>query len=413
LPGGELTGRKLWFVGICGDGMNALALLAAGLGAEVGGSDLRESRFTPALRAAGIEVRIGPQRAENVPDGAEAVYSSAVPRDNPEVVAAARALHRAELLAEIVSARPSIVVGGTHGKTTTGAMIAYSLQELGRDPAFVLGTEVPQLGGSAGAGEGWLVTEGDEHDRSVALLSPEIAVLTNVDFDHHVAFGSLAEVREFFERWLAGAGQVVRGDELEPLEVELGVPGEHNRANAAAAVAALELAGVPRADSLRVIGGYRGAGHRFEVHGSEGGVEVISDYGHHPAEVAVTVATARALAGEGRVLIVFRPLRYSRTRHLARELAEALVTADVVAVADVNGSSESRLDGVSGKLVVDHLAELRPGMPLAWTPDLADAAHFVARRARPGDVVLAQGADDVISAVPPLLETLSARKPPE
>ncbi len=413
MPGGELTGRKLWFVGICGDGMNALALLAAGLGAEVGGSDLRESRFTPALHAAGIDVRIGPQRAENVPAGAEAVYSSAVPLDNPEVVAATRALHRAELLAEIVSARPSIVVGGTHGKTTTGAMIAYCLQELGRDPAFVLGTEVPQLGGSAGAGEGWLVTEGDEHDRSVALLTPAIAVLTNVDFDHHVAFGSLAEVREFFEGWLAGAGQVVRGDELEPLDVDLGVPGEHNRANAAAAVAALELAGVPRADSLRVIGGYRGAGHRFEAHGREGGVEVISDYGHHPAEVAVTVATARALAGEGRVLVVFRPLRYSRTRHLARELAEALVTADVVAVADVNGSSEARLDGVTGKLVVDHLAELRPGMPLAWTPALADAAHFVARRARPGDVVLAQGADDVISAVPPLLETLSARKPPE
>ncbi|HEX3454645.1 MAG TPA: Mur ligase domain-containing protein [Gaiellaceae bacterium] len=411
MPGGELTGRRLWFVGICGDGMNALALLAAGLGAEVGGSDLRESRFTPALRAAGIDVRIGPQRAENVPDGAEAVFSSAVPRDNPEVIAASRAFHRGELLAEIVSLRPSIVVGGTHGKTTTGAMIAYCLQELGLDPALVLGTEVPQLAGSARAGDGWLVTEGDEHDRSVALLRPTIAVLTNVDFDHHVAFGSLAEVREFFEGWLAGAEQVVRGDELEPLDVELGVPGEHNRANAAAAVAALELAGVSRADSLRVIGGYRGAGHRFELHGTEGDVEVISDYGHHPAEVAVTISTAHELAGAGRVLVVFRPLRYSRTRHLARELAAALARADVVAVADVNGSSESRLDGVSGKLVVDELTELRPGMPLAWTPDLADAAKFIAGRARSGDVVLAQGADDVIEAVRPVLETLSARKP--
>jgi UDP-N-acetylmuramate--alanine ligase len=411
LPGGELTGRRLWFVGICGDGMNALALLAAGLGAEVAGSDLRESRFTPALRAAGIDVRIGPQRAENVPAGAEAVFSSAVPRDNPEVVAASRVLHRGELLAEIVSLRPSIVVGGTHGKTTTGAMIAYCLHELGLDPAFVLGTEVPQLGGSARAGSGWLVTEGDEHDRSVALLPPTIAVLTNVDFDHHVAFGSLADVREFFAGWLAGVEHVVRGDELEPLDVVLGVPGEHNRANAAAAVAALELTGIPRTDSLRVLAGYRGAGHRFELHGTEGGVEVISDYGHHPAEVAVTVATAHELADDGRVLVVFRPLRYSRTRYLARELAAALATADVVAVADVSGSSESRVDGVSGKLVVDQLTELRPGMPLAWTPDLADAAQFVARRARSGDVVLAQGADDVIEAVRPLLETLSARKP--
>jgi UDP-N-acetylmuramate--alanine ligase len=412
LPGGELSGRRLWFVGICGDGMNALALLAAGLGAEVSGSDLRESRFTPGLREAGIDVRIGPQRAENVPAAAEAVFSSAVPRDNPEVLAGSRALHRGELLAEIVAARPSIVVGGTHGKTTTGAIIAYCLQELGRDPAFVLGTEVPQLGGSAGAGEGWLVTEGDEHDRSIALLAPTIAVLTNVDFDHHVAFGSLAEVREFFEGWLAVAEHVVRGDELEPLALELAVPGQHNRANAAAAVAALEVAGIPRADSLSVIAGYRGAGHRFEPHGEAGGVEVISDYGHHPAEIAVTIATARELAGDGRVLVVFRPLRYSRTRHLAHELAAALATADAVAVADVNGSSESRLDGVSGKLVADELTELRPGMPLAWTPELADGAQFVARRARAGDIVLAQGADDVISAVPPLLEALTARRRP-
>jgi UDP-N-acetylmuramate--alanine ligase len=413
LPGGELTGRRLWFVGICGDGMNALAILAAGLGAEVGGSDLSESRFAPALREAGIDVRIGPQRAENVPAGAEAVYSQAVRPDNPEVLAGTRALHRGELLGEIVATRPSIAIGGTHGKTTTGAMIAYCLRELGRDPAFVLGTEVPQLGGNAGAGEGWLVTEGDEHDRSVALLRPTIAVLTNVDFDHHVAFGSLAEVREFFEDWLAGADQVVRGDELEPLDVELGVPGDHNRANAAAAIAALELAGVPRADALGVIGGYRGAGHRFEAHGSAGGVEVISDYGHHPAEIEVTIDTARELAPNGRVLVVFRPLRFSRTRHLARELAQALATADVVAVADVNGSSESRMDGVSGKLVVDQLAELRPGMPLAWTPAVADAALFVARRARPGDVVLAQGATDVTEAAAVVLGTLGARQYPE
>lgn len=405
MPSGELAGRRLWFVGICGDGMSALAVLAAGLGADVGGSDLRPSRFLPLLGEAGIDVLLGEQRAEHVSAGAEVVYSSAVPLDNPEVASGAPLLHRGELLAEIVSARRSIVVGGTHGKTTTAAMIAFCLQELGLDPAFVLGTEVPQLGGNARAGNGWLVTEGDEADRSIELLEPAIAVLTNVDFDHHATFGSRAEVEVLFEAWLARAGQVVRGDRLEPVAVELAVPGGFNRRNAAAALAALEAVRVPREDALPVLVRYAGAGHRFERHGEAGGVTVISDYGHHPAAIELTIATAREQT-PGRVLVVFRPLRYSRTRHLARELAAALAAADAVAVADVSGAGERRPDGVSGKLVVDALADLRPGMPLAWTPDLTDAAAFIARRARPGDVVLAQGADDVATAAPLVLDAL-------
>lgn len=407
MPGGELAGRRFWFVGICGDGMSALALLARGLGAEVSGSDLRASRFTPLLEAAGIEIVLGKQRAEHVAPGAEVVYSTAVPLSNPEVAGAERRLHRGELLGQIVAARRSIVVGGTHGKTTTAAMIAFGLQELGQDPAFVVGTEVPQLGGNARAGEGWLVTEGDEADRSLEWLRPAIAVLTNVDFDHHATFASRAEVEQLFERWAGQAEQVVRGDELPPVDFELAVPGEHNRRNAAAALAALEAAGVSRDEARPVLARYAGAGHRFELHGEAGGVEVISDYGHHPAEVAVSIATARERAGEGHVLVVFRPLRYSRTRHLAHELAQALAAADAVAVADVSGASEPRPDGVSGKLVVDALAELRPGMPLAWAPGLADAAAFAVRRARPGDVVLAQGADDVTTAAPLVLEALS------
>ncbi len=406
MPGGELRGRRFWFVGICGDGMSALALLAAGLGAEVGGSDLRPSRFTPLLEAAGLEVVIGEQRAENVPAGVEVVYSSAVPLDNVEVAAAERLLHRAELLAEIVAARRSIVVGGTHGKTTTAAMIAFCLQELGRDPAFVLGTEVPQLGGNARAGEGWLVTEGDEADRSIELLRPTVAVLTNVDFDHHSTFASLAEVEQLFGGWVGRAEEVVQGDGLEPVDVELAVPGEHNRRNAAAALAALELVGVSRTEAEPVVARYEGAGHRFELHGVAGGVAVVSDYGHHPAEISASIATAREQVNGGRVLVVFRPLRYSRTRHLAFDLARALVAADAVAVADVSGASEPRPDGVSGKLVVDALAELRPGMPLAWAPALPDAAAFIAQRAREGDIVLAQGADDVATTAPLLLEAL-------
>jgi UDP-N-acetylmuramate--alanine ligase len=406
LRGAELAGRRFWFVGICGDGMSALALLAAGFGAEVSGSDLRETRFTPLLRDAGVEVRIGEQRAENVPEGAEVVYSTAVPLDNLEVAAAERRLHRGELLAELVAVRDAIVVGGTHGKTTTAAMIAFCLQELGQDPAFVLGTEVPQLGGNARAGEGWLVTEGDEADRSIELLRPAIAVLTNVDFDHHSMFASRAEVEALFEQWAARGGKVVRGAELEPVDFELGVPGEHNRENAAAALAALELAGIPREEAAPVVARYSGAGHRFEVHGEAAGVTVISDYGHHPAEIAASIATARARANGGRVLVVFRPLRYSRTRHLAHELAQALAAADAVAVADVSGASEPAPPGVTGKLVVDALTDTRPGVPLAWTPELADAATYVARRARRGDVILAQGADDVTTAAPLVLEAL-------
>jgi UDP-N-acetylmuramate--alanine ligase len=407
LPGAELTGRRFWFVGICGDGMSALALLVAGLGADVGGSDIRPSRFTPLLETAGIAFMIGAQRAENVPAGAEVVYSSAVPLDNPEVAAAERRHHRGELLAELVSARRSIVVGGTHGKTTTAAMIAFCLQELGQDPAFVLGTEVPQLGGNARAGNGWLVTEGDEADRSIELLRPTVAVLTNVDFDHHSTFASLAEVEELFEAWVAGAKDAVRGDELGPVAFELAVPGEHNRSNAAAALAALELVGVPREVAEPVLARYTGAGHRFELHGEVGEVVVISDYGHHPAEIAGSIATARKQVDGGRVLVLFRPLRYSRTRHIAFDLARSLAAADAVAVADVSGASEARPEGISGKLVVDVLSELRPGMPLAWAPSLPDAARYLARRASPGDVVLAQGADDVVTAVPLLLDALA------
>jgi UDP-N-acetylmuramate--alanine ligase len=406
LPGDELAGRRFWFVGICGDGMSALALLAAGLGAEVSGSDIRRTRFTRLLEEAGIEIVFGAQRAEHVPAGAEVVYSTAVPLDNPEVAAAERRLHRGELLAEVVAARRSIVVGGTHGKTTTAAMIAFCLRELGQDPAFVLGTEVPQLGGNAGAGEGWLVTEGDEADRSIEWLRPTIAVLTNVDFDHHSTFASLAEVEALFDRWVPGLADTVRGDELEPVSFELSVPGEHNRWNAAVALAALERAGVPRKASEPVVARYAGAGHRFELHGEARGVAVISDYGHHPAEIAASIATARERAGDGRVLVLFRPLRFSRTRHLAFELARELTAADAVAVADVSGASEPRPDGVSGKLVVDALAQLRPGMPLAWAPELPDAATFIAGRARQGDVVLAQGADDVTTAAPLVLKAL-------
>ena len=400
-----LEGRRFWFVGIGGAGMSALALVAHAWGATVGGSDRERSSYVERLEAAGVRVTIGHQ-AGNVPEAAEVVVSSAIAPDNPEVTRA-RVTKRGELLAEFVELTPAIVVAGAHGKTTTTAMIAFALDRLGLDPAFLIGGEIPQLGGNARAGEGWLVAEGDESDRSLESLRPQIAVVTNVDLDHHATFASEAEVRELFERWLAEAPAAVRGEELEPAALELGVPGEHNRRNAAAALAALELAGVPRKEAEGVLPEFTGARRRFERRGEAGGVTVYDDYGHHPREIAATLAAARAAVGSGRVLAVFQPHLYSRTRHLAHELAGALTAADVVAVTSVYAAREESVGGVEGRLVVEALVAERPGMPVAWAPELEDAVRFLSRRARPGDLVLTIGAGDIERAGPLLLEELA------
>jgi UDP-N-acetylmuramate--alanine ligase len=399
-----LEGRRFWFVGIGGAGMSALALVAHAWGAEVGGSDRARSSYVERLEEAGIPVAIG-HDAANVPDGAEVILSSAIAPDNPEV-AGRDVKRRGELLAEFVGARRSIVVAGAHGKTTTAGMIAFCLDRLGEDPAFLIGGEIAQLGGNARAGEGWLVAEGDESDRSLELLWPEIAVLTNVELDHHAEYASEDEVRDLFDRWLATAPAQVRGDELDPVDFEVGVPGEHNRRNAAAALAALELAGVARTDAEQVLPEFRGAGRRFEPRGEAQGIRVYDDYGHHPTEITATLAAARAAANGGRLLVLFQPHLYSRTRHLASALARALAAADAVAVTRVYAARERPVEGVEGKLVVDALAAERPGMPVAWMPVLEDAARFLSRRARPGDVVLTIGAGDVERAAPLILEEL-------
>jgi UDP-N-acetylmuramate--alanine ligase len=401
-----LEGRRFWFVGIGGAGMSALALVARAWGAEVGGSDRARSSYVERLESAGIRVAIG-HDAALVPEDAEVIVSSAIAPDNPEVSRARVIKKRGELLAELVEMRPSIVVAGAHGKTTTTAMIAFVLDRLGLDPAFLIGGEIPQLCGNARAGEGWLVAEGDESDRSLELLRPQIAVLTNVDLDHHATFASETEVRALFERWLAQAPEVVRGDELKPAGIELGVPGEHNRRNAATALAALELAGVERGSAERTLAEFTGAGRRFELRGEAGGVAVYDDYGHHPAEITATLDAARAAAGHGRVLVLFQPHLYSRTRHLVHELAAALAAADAVAVTRVYAAREKPLDGVDGNLVVEELASERPGMPIGWMPELAQAVRFLARRARSGDLVLTIGAGDVEQAGPMLLEELA------
>jgi len=393
-PSQPLAGRRIWLAGIGGAGMSGYALLAQAWGAEVAGWDRFETPYLRHLDRIAVEISADPP----IPPADWEVFVSTA------FAARVEGRPRAELLAELVSQRRAIVVAGAHGKTTTSAMIAFCLDRLGLDPAFLIGGDVRQLGGNARAGAGWLVVEGDESDRSVAALRPEIAVLLNVDLDHHTTFVSRAEVAAFFEEWLTGVPQVVRAEDLEPVELDLAVPGEHNRRNAAAAVAALELAGVPRGDAEAAIVEFRGAGRRLEPSGEAGGVAVVDSYAHHPAELAADLAAVR---DGGRLLALFQPHLYSRTLHLAHGFAEALAGADAVCVTEIYPAREQPLPGVTGRLIVDELARLRPGMRIGWVPSLEDAARVVAGWTRPGDTVLTLGAGDVDRAAPLILEALS------
>jgi len=384
---GPLSGRRLWFVGIGGAGLSAYAQLARAWGAEVGGWDRVRTPYLELL--ADVETVVAAEPI--VPEGWEAVVSSAYP--------AVPGLRRSAFLGELVAARRAIVVAGSHGKGTTAAMIAFVLRETGRDPAWLVGAPVPQLGSNAGFGVGWLVVEGDESDRTVFTLPAEIAVVTNVDLDHHAEFASLDELERAFAAWLEGAAAVVR--DVPPYEGPLGVPGRHNRLNAGSALAALELAGVARGEAEETLARFRGTGRRFEVHAGERDVTVVDDYAHHPAEVAATIEAARERFPGARLLVLFQPHLYSRTRHLAAELAGALAAADDVTVTDVYPAREDPVEGVTGKLVVDALSDR--GRLAGWTPALEDGIERVRRRARAGDVVLVLGAGDVDRAVPSFL----------
>ena len=393
-PSQPLAGRRIWIAGIGGAGMSGYALLARAWGAEVAGWDRVETPYLRHLDDVAVDISPDPP---SPPPGWEAYVSSAF-------AGRVDGRPRADLLAELVDKRRTIVVAGAHGKTTTTAMIAFCLDQLGLDPAFLIGADVPQLGGNARAGSGWLVVEGDESDRSIAALRPEIAVLLNVDLDHHTTFVSRAEVAAFFEEWLRDVPHIVRAEELEPADLDLAVPGDHNRRNAAAAVAVLELAGVSRSDAEAALLEFRGAGRRLEPRGEAGGVTVLDSYAHHPAELAADLAAVR---NGGRLLALFQPHLYSRTLHLAHGFAEALADADAACVTEIYPAREEPLPGVTGRLVVDELARLRPGMRIGWAPELADAARLVAGWARPGDTVLTLGAGDVDRAAQLILEALA------
>jgi UDP-N-acetylmuramate--alanine ligase len=428
------SGRRLHFVGIGGAGMSGLALVARSLGAEVTGSDRSAgSPYLAPLRALGVEPAAG-HDAAHVPADAEVVVSSAIPADNPERAVARsrgqRELHRADLLGEITRLRRTIAVSGTHGKTTTSSMLVHALRGCGMDPSYLVGGEVRSTGANAGWGSGeWLVVEADESDRSLLKLSPEIAVVTNAELDHHATYSSLRDVNATFAAFLGLARQAVvwnrpelvalAGDvpvtpydvpapelreggsrfSLDGVEVTLAVPGAHNALNAAAALTACGLAGADLAAAAAALADFSGAGRRFERLGvTASGALVIDDYAHHPTEVRATLEAARTL-GARRIVAAFQPHLFSRTARAAREFGAALALADVVVVLAVYPARERAEDypGVTGRLVAAAAADAAGGRPVAWLPGFAAAEAYLRGVLREGDVLLTLGAGDIDS----------------
>jgi len=424
----DWASRRLHFVGIGGAGMSGLALVCAELGATVSGSDRAESSYMERLRAAGLDPIVG-HDAANLPDGAEVIVSTAIGDENPELALGRErgqaVLHRGELLAELCAERRLIAVAGTHGKTTTTAMLAWALRELGADPAFFVGGEVPGLGpdgaaANAGWGGGeWVVAEADESDGSFLRLDPEIAVVTNVEMDHHAHWGSEAELREAFAEFAAKAENlalpsdatcIVGGidpgcrsrakfgvGEPGPAELSPAVPGRHNVLNARAALAALDLAGFDLDAAAAALAGFPGVHRRLELKGERGGARIYDDYAHHPTEVRAALEALRELE-PARLVAIFQPHLYSRTKAFAERFGAALALADEVAVLDVYAAREEpvgELAGVSGLDVARATADRIGGKRVLWTPTLEAAGSAIGPRLGDGDIAVTIGAGDV------------------
>jgi UDP-N-acetylmuramate--alanine ligase len=402
------SARRLHFVGIGGAGMSGLALVCHRLGAAVSGSDRSDSSYMERLRAAGLDPAVG-HDAANLPDDAEVVVSTAIEEDNPELALARErgmaVLHRGELLAELCAQKRLIAVAGTHGKTTTTAMIAWALRGMGADPAFFVGGEVPAIGAggtvaNADWGDGeWVVAEADESDGSFLRLRPQVAVVTNVEMDHHAHWGSVVELRRAFDEFAARAEAVAEFDAGSPgpPELSLRMPGAHNLLNARAAVAAIELAGLDPGEAAAQLEGFPGVHRRLELKGERNGAVVYDDYAHHPTEVRAALTALRELEPR-RLLVAFQPHLYSRTKAFAEQFGAALALADEVAVVDVYPAREEpvgELAGVSGLDVARAVADRSGGRRVVWSPGLELARQALEPRLGPGDVLATVGAGDV------------------
>lgn len=460
---GELLqpGARVHLVGLGGAGMSGLARLLHERGLRVSGSDVQASEALDELATLGIRTAVGHAR-EHAAGAALVVVSSAIPRENPEVAWALNTgvpvVKRAEVLGWLSGERQTIAVAGTHGKTTTTAMTAWLLTAAGLDPGFAIGGDVPVLGAAARLGTGpHLVVEADEFDRSFLHLRPWAAAVTNVEPDHLDYFGSPEAVHEAFRTfvrllppngtlvvcaddpgaralaahaagravtyglapdvtWRAIAVQLDRSGSQFTIErkgqpvarARLRLLGMHNVVNALAAIALADLCGVSPARSASALGDFTGARRRLDWRGEACGVAVYDDYGHHPTEVAATLAAARLLCS-GRLWCLFQPHTYHRTRTFLDQFARALGAADHVVVVDVYlpPGRECETFGVSSADIVARMPQGRA----RYIPDLADAAAYVGRHAAPGDVVLTMGAGSVTRAANWVLAALAERAP--
>jgi UDP-N-acetylmuramate--alanine ligase len=449
--------QRVHFIGIGGIGMSGIAEVLLTMGYAVSGSDLRASAVTERLQGLGAKIFVG-HAAANAAASDVVVTSSAVAKDNPEVLEARSrkipVIQRAEMLAELMRLKYGIAIAGMHGKTTTTSMVAAVLAGGGLDPTVVVGGRVDAMGSNARLGTSrYLVAEADESDRTFLKLGPILAVVTNLDREHMDTYADMADVEgafvEFMDKvpfygavtacvdnamlrsilprvtrkvYTYGESedadfrlQVLASDEnsharfevdtfgllLGPFELH--VPGKHNLLNATAAVAIGLQLGIPAEKIAEGLKSFRGVDRRFQTKGVVAGVTVIDDYGHHPTEIRATLQAARE-CGFGRILVLFQPHRYTRTRDLMADFATAFVDADAVQVLDIYAASEQPIEGVSGEALAAVMR--KNGGRVQYAASMKEAVDRLAADAKPGDMVLTMGAGNVVQAAPLLLEAL-------
>ncbi|NEC28970.1 UDP-N-acetylmuramate--L-alanine ligase [Streptomyces sp. SID8111] len=459
-PGLPTAMDRPHFIGIGGAGMSGIAKILAQRGARVAGSDAKDSATAEALRALGATVHIG-HAAEHLADDASCVVvSSAIREDNPELARAAAlgipVVHRSDALAALMDGLRPIAVAGTHGKTTTTSMLAVSLSALGRAPSYAIGGDLDAPGSNALHGTGEIfVAEADESDRSFHKYAPEVAIILNVELDHHANYASMEEIHASFETFVgrivpggtlvvsadhAGARELTRrldgsvrtvtyGESPDadvrvlsvvpqglrsevtvdldgtPLTFTVSVPGRHYAHNAVAALAAGVALGIPAAELAPALAAYTGVKRRLQLKGEAAGVQVIDSYAHHPTEMTADLEAMRSAAGDARILVVFQPHLFSRTRELAKEMGQALTLADASLVLEIYPAREDPIPGVTSELIIE--AARAAGADVTPVPDTADVPSLVAGMAKPGDLVLTMGAGDVTDLGPRILDRLS------
>ncbi|MGW3310052.1 UDP-N-acetylmuramate--L-alanine ligase [Streptomyces sp. NPDC001073] len=460
-PGLPTAMDRPHFIGIGGAGMSGIAKILAQRGAKVAGSDAKDSATADALRALGATVHIG-HAAEHLADDATCVVvSSAIREDNPELARAAElgipVVHRSDALARLMDGLRPIAVAGTHGKTTTTSMLAVSLSELGLTPSYAIGGDLDAPGSNALHGDGEIfVAEADESDRSFHKYAPEVAIVLNVELDHHANYASMEEIYESFQtfadRITEGGTLVISADhegareltrrvasdalktvtygEAEDADVRIlsvvaqglksevtvllggenltftvSVPGRHYASNAVAALAAGVALGIPAAELAPALAAYTGVKRRLQLKGEAAGVQVIDSYAHHPTEMTADLEAMRAAASTSRLLVVFQPHLFSRTQELGKEMGQSLALADASLVLDIYPAREDPIPGVTSDLIIE--AARAAGADVTPVHDKADVPEAVAGMAKPGDLVLTMGAGDVTDLGPRILDRLA------